>query len=70
MNKETPIKQPFNWCWLTVSEVYSIFIIAGRMAGMQADMMLEKKLRVLHLYPKAARKRLSSRDLIEGSLQH
>ena len=34
------------------------------MAGMQADMMLEKKLRVLHLYPKAARKRLSSRDLM------
>ena len=25
---------------------------------------------VLHLYPKAARKRLSSRDLIGGSLQH
>ena len=42
------------------------------MAGMQADMMLEKKLRVLHLYPKAARKRLSSRDLKWGgvSLQH
>ena len=65
MNKATPIKQPFNWGWLKVS----VFIIAGRMAGMQADMMLEKKLRVLHLDPKAARKRLSSRDLIGGSLQ-
>ena len=37
------------------------------MAGMEADMMLEKNLRVLHLDPKAARKRLSSRDLTGGS---
>ena len=35
MNKAIPIKQPCNWGWLTVSEVYSIFFIAGRMAGMQ-----------------------------------
>ena len=38
------------------------------MAGMQTVMMLEKKVRVLHLYPVAARKRLSSRDLIWGDL--
>ena len=38
------------------------------MAGTKADMMLEKKLTALHLYPKAARKRLSSRDLTGGSL--
>ena len=37
------------------------------MAGMQADMKLEKNLRVLHLYPKAARKNLSNMDLIGGS---
>ena len=38
------------------------------MAGMEADIMQEKNMRVLHLDPKAARKKLSSRDLIGGSL--
>ena len=32
------------------------------MLGLNADMMLEKKLRVLHLNPKAVRKRLSSKE--------
>ena len=39
------------------------------MTGMKAGMM-QKKLRVLHLYSKAARKKLSSRDIIGGSLQY
>ena len=37
---------------------------------MQADMMLEKELRVLHFDPKAARKKLSSREGIGGSVLH
>ena len=40
------------------------------MTVMKADKILEKKLRVLHLDPKAARKRLSSRDLIGGFIQN
>ena len=40
------------------------------MAGMQANIMLEKEIAVLFLEPKAARKRLSSRELIGDSLQH
>ena len=40
------------------------------MEDMKADMMLEKRLRVLYLDPKVPRKRLSSRDLIGGSTQH
>ena len=37
---------------------------------MEADMMLETNVRVLQLDSKAARKRLSSRDLTGVSLQH
>jgi hypothetical protein len=33
----------------------------GKHGSMQADMMLEKELRVLHLDPKASRKRLFHR---------
>ena len=40
------------------------------MGGMQVNIMLKKELRVLHLDPQAARKRLSSRDHTGGSLQH
>ena len=40
------------------------------MVGMQVNIMLKKELRVLHLDPQAARKRLSSRDHTGGSLQH
>jgi hypothetical protein len=40
------------------------------MVGMQANTMLKKELRVLHLDPKAARKRLSSREQIGGSVLH
>jgi hypothetical protein len=35
--------------------------------SIQADMVLEKELRVLHLDPKAARRILSSRQLRRGS---
>ena len=37
---------------------------------MQADMMLEKELRVLHFDPKAVRKKLSSREGMGGSVLH
>ena len=39
------------------------------MAGMKADMILEK-LRVLYLDKKELRMRLTSRDLIGGSTHH
>jgi hypothetical protein len=60
MTKATLIKTTFNWGWLTGSEVQSIIIEA---ASIQADMVLEKELRVLHLDPKAERRELSSRQL-------
>ena len=44
--------------WLTVSEAQSIIIMAGH-GGMQADMVLEKDLRVLHLDPQATGSKLS-----------
>ena len=40
------------------------------MLARQANIMLEKDLRVLYLDPQAARKRLTSREPIGGSLQH
>ena len=38
----------------------------GTHGSVQADMALEKELRVLHLVPKAARRRLTSRQLGGG----
>ena len=35
--------------WLRVPEVQSIIIMAGSMASIKTDMVLEKELRVLHL---------------------
>ncbi|KAL6084023.1 hypothetical protein STEG23_029938 [Scotinomys teguina] len=43
-------EKTFHWGWLTVSEVESI-IIRAEHGGMQADMVLEKELRVLHPDP-------------------
>ena len=63
------IPKTFNWDWLTVSEVQSIISMAGSMAVVQADMIMEKELRVLNLDLKAAR-RLFCRQLGEGSLMH
>jgi hypothetical protein len=45
----------YNWGWLTVSEVQSITIMAGSMASVQADMVLEEPT-VLHLDLMAARR--------------
>jgi hypothetical protein len=46
----------FNWDWFTGSEVQSIIILAvSRQIG------AGKELRVLHLDPKALRRRLTSR---------
>jgi hypothetical protein len=43
--------------WLTVSEVQPIINHHGRKQGSsQADLVLEKELRVLYLDPKAARR--------------
>jgi hypothetical protein len=62
MTKASLIKTTFNWGWLTGSEVQSIIIKVGAWqypgrhgAGME--------LRVLHLHPKAASGRLTSRQL-------
>ena len=41
-------RKTFNWAWLTVSEVQSIITMAGH-GSVQASMVLEKELRVLHL---------------------
>jgi hypothetical protein len=49
-------RTPFNWGWLTASEVQSIIIMVY--SSVQADMVMEE-LRVLHLVPKAARRRLN-----------
>ena len=39
--------------WLTISEVQSVIIMAGH-GSMQADMVLEKELRVLRFDPQGA----------------
>ena len=59
----------FIWGWLTISEVQSILIIDGRRGSTQADMVLEKELRILHLDPKAGRT-LFCRQQAGGSLLH
>jgi hypothetical protein len=44
------------WGWITFAEVQSIIMLHGRKHGnVQADMVLGKELRVLHLDPKADR---------------
>ena len=54
MTIATLIKEKtFNWGLLRVSEVYSIIIMAGH-SSVQADMVLQKDLRVLHLDPQRA----------------
>ena len=40
----------------------------GKYGSMQADMVLEKELRVVHLDPKAARRKLTSADSQEEAL--
>jgi hypothetical protein len=45
----------FYWGWLTVSEDHH----GGKHSSVHADMVLEMELRVLHLDPKAVRRRLS-----------
>jgi hypothetical protein len=47
-------------------QMFSLIIMAGSIASMQADMMWEE-LRILHIDPIAARKRLSPRKLGRGS---
>jgi hypothetical protein len=59
MTKASLIKTTFNWGWLTGSEVQFIIIRHG---SIQAG-MVQEELRVLHLHPKAASGRLTSRQL-------
>ena len=59
MTKASLIKTIFNWGWLTGSEVQSIIKVHG---SIQAG-MVQAELRVLHLHPKAASGRLTSRQL-------
>jgi hypothetical protein len=47
------------WGWLTVSEVQFIIIMVGKHGSIQADLVLEKELRVLRLDSKAARRKLT-----------
>jgi hypothetical protein len=57
MTKATLIRATFNWGWLTGSEVQSIIIEVG---AWQHPGRHGAKLRVLHLHPKADRRRLAS----------
>jgi hypothetical protein len=59
MTKATLISRTFNWGWLMGAEVQSIII--------QAAMVLEKELGIPHLVPKANRRKLSSKQVGEGS---
>ena len=69
MTKASLIKNTFNWGWLTDSEVQTIIIMVGSMAVSRQTLVL-KELRVLHLVPKANRRRQSSRQLGGGSQAH
>jgi hypothetical protein len=66
MTKATLKRTTFNQGWLTGSEIQSIIIMAGSMAAIQTDIVLQKELRA-HLYPKKARNRLSPMWLGGGS---
>lgn len=54
MTPELIQKEAFNWSWLAVLLVQSIVIVAGERGHTEADMVLEKQLRVLHPPPQAA----------------
>jgi hypothetical protein len=56
MTKASLIKTTFNWDWLTGSEIQPIIIKVGAS-------MAQVELRILHLHPKAASGRLTSRQL-------
>jgi hypothetical protein len=58
MTKATLIRTAFNWGWLTCSEVQSI-IIKVEHGSIQAG-MVQKELRVLHPYLKAANRIFNS----------
>jgi hypothetical protein len=60
MTKASLIKPTFNWGWLTGSEVQ----LSSRWEyGSIQAVMAQAELRVLHLHPKAASGRLTSRQL-------
>jgi hypothetical protein len=61
MTKASLIKTTFNWGWLTDSEVQ--FIIIKVLHGSIQTVMAQTELKVLHLHPKAASGRLTSRQL-------
>ena len=61
MTKATLIRSTFNWGWLTGSEVKSIIIKTG--AWQHPGRHGVGGMRVLHLHLKAARGRLTSRQL-------
>jgi hypothetical protein len=65
MTKAPLIRTTFNWGWLTGSEVQSI-IMGGGHGSAQAD-MIQEELRVLQPLLKATRKRLTSKQLGQGS---
>ena len=58
MTMPAPIKEKHLIRWLTFSEA-SCIIIMVRHGGAQADMVLERELRVLHLDPQILGGRLS-----------
>ena len=59
------IRTTFNWGWLTGSEDQSIIISIREHGSVQAG-MVQEELRVLHLVPKANRRRLASGKLGPG----
>ena len=67
MTKATPVKTTFNWGWLTGSEVERFGPLSRQEHGSVLAGMMQQELRVLHLHPKANRKRLASRHLRRGS---
>jgi hypothetical protein len=64
MTKATLIRMTFNWDWLTVQR-FSPLSSRWEHGSIQANVGLEK-LRVLPLVPKAARRRLASKQLGGG----
>ena len=61
MTKASLNKTTFNWGWLIDSEVQSIIIKVEH--GSNQASMAQAELRDLHLHPKAASGRLTSRQL-------
>jgi hypothetical protein len=60
------MRTTFKWAWLTGSEVQSIITKVGVHLGVKTG-MVQAELRVLHLHLKAARSRLTSRQLGQRS---